>query len=321
MVNAHNNKSRISLELLQLFIAVVQQGNISAAARAWNIAPSLANRKIAALETELKTTLFMRSNRSIHLTEAGSLTFAWAQKVVSDHGQLTDELALMQNDVSGMLRIISNEYLLTFVMPEFLAEFSLKFPEINFDLTMTDTIISNERRDYDVVIFSGQVPDTALKGTRIHDYKRVICASPEFLERNGVPETLESLAQYDCLVHQQAVNGCWTFRKDGELLKQRVRIKTLSSSHMPLIQLATNGMGIIQVSKDAIKADLQSGRLITLLDDYECVNADGSHPSTWAIFPGKRNLTRTKIFVSELKTFLRGMEAPPRLPALHTPSN
>ena len=307
MVNLAREKSRISLELLELFIEVGQCESMSAAARKWNISPSLAARKMALLEAELDAHLFDRTARRIHLTGAGKITLKWAKEVVAGHAALFDNLATAQKKLAGTLRVISNEYLLTVVLPDFVAEFSRKFPEIRFTLSMTDSVTFNESRDYDIAIYSGQIPDTTLKGVRIRDFQRVLCAAPAYLKRKGHPTKMQSLLEHDCLVHQQASEGYWTFRKDKRVIRQRINPIALCSSHLPLIALAKKGMGIVQVSKGAIRNELISGELVTLLEEYECVNNDGSRPATWVVFPSDRELNRTQVFISELTKFLRNL--------------
>jgi LysR family transcriptional activator of dmlA len=183
MVNTVREKSRVSLELLSLFATVVEQGSISAAARQWNISPSLATRKVGLLEAELSAHLLDRTTRRVHVTEAGKKVYAWATEVVTGHAALFDELATAQKKVSGTLRIISNEYLLSVVLPEFLAGFSARYPEIGFALTMTDSVVPAEKRDYDVAIFSGQVPDTLLKGIAPRPLTSDAKASPRTFNR------------------------------------------------------------------------------------------------------------------------------------------
>jgi LysR family transcriptional activator of dmlA len=305
MTNTHRDKSRISLELLEIFVTVAQQGSISAAARHWNISPSLATRKMALLEAELKTHLFDRTARRIYLTDAGRMTLAWATEVLEGHAHLFSELDDVHKRVSGTLRVVSNEYLLTVVLPEFLASFSRQHPDIRFVLKMTDGVVSSENPDYDVAIYSGQAPDITLKGIRIRDYQRVLCASPGYLARRGRPETIQSLAQHDCLVHQQAADGSWTFRKGSQVIRQRITPVALSSSYMPLIELAKSGLGIVQISTGSVRRELEMGELVTVLDEFECANNDGTRPATWVMFPGRRDLLKTQVFVAALTKYLR----------------
>lgn len=308
MVHVIRDKSKLSFEQFELFVAIVQRGSISAAARSLHMSPSLAARKVAVLETELSTRLFDRTTRRAHLTESGELVLQWAQSVLAGYASLTDNLNIMQQKLSGTLRIVSNEYLLTSVLPKFIAGFSRTFPDVRFILRMTDTHVASEQRDFDLAIYSGQIRDSSLKGIRIRDYRRVLCAAPSYLKRRGRPTTVEALSDHDCLTHQQ-VDGHWTFRNNGQVLKQRVNSIATSSSHLPLIQLAVNGMGIAQISRESIHQELDDGKLETVLDDYECLNTDTTQPATWVVYPGDRKLERTRVFVSELTRYLRSLPA------------
>lgn len=308
MVHVTRDKSKLSFEQLELFAAVAQCGSITAAARNLHMSPSLATRKLAILEAELGTRLFDRTTRRVHLTESGQRALQWAQGVLTGYVSLADDLNIMQQKLSGTLRIVSNEYLLTSILPKFIASFSRTFPDVRYSLRMTDKHVASEQRDFDLAIYSGQIRDSDLKGIRIRDYRRVLCAAPAYLKRRGRPATLEALKAHDCLTHDQ-VEGQWTFRKEGQVLQQRLNAVATSSSHLPLIQLAVNGMGIAQISRESIRQELADGKLETVLDDYECLNVDTTQPATWVVYPGERKLERTRVFVSELTRYLRGLPA------------
>lgn len=307
MVRTSRRRSRVSLESIEFFITVAGSGSISAAARKWNISPSLATRRIASLERELNAHLFDRTTRRIHLTDSGRRTLEWATEVIDGHRTLADELGLIRQQLAGLIRIVANEYLITTVLPPFIADFSNRFPGIHFQLSVTDSPVAAEQRDYDVAVYSGQMPDSSLKGVRIREFKRVLCAAPDYLRRSAPLRRIEDLADHVCLVHRQAQDGVWVFKRAGRLLRQRVNPVVLSESHVPLIQLAKCGMGIVQVSRRAVHPQLESGELVELLPEYECVNPDGTRPATWAVFPGNRKLTRTRVFVAELTRYLRNL--------------
>lgn len=308
MVHVIRDKSRLSFEQLELFVAVAQQGSISAAARSLNMSPSLAARKVAVLEAELGTRLFDRTTRRVHLTESGQMAQQWAENVLAGYASLADDLNIVQQKLSGTLRIVSNEYLLATVLPKFIAGFSRMFPDVRYTLRMTDTHVASEQRDFDLAIYSGQIRDSSLKGIRIRDYRRVLCAAPGYLKRKGRPADLDALAEHDCLAHQQA-DGQWTFRRNGKVTPQRINAIATCSSHLPLIQLAVNGMGIAQISRESIRQELADGKLETVLDEYECLNDDTTQPATWVVYPGERKLERTRVFVAELTRYLRSLPA------------
>ncbi|AXF12559.1 hypothetical protein CUJ91_31575 (plasmid) [Paraburkholderia graminis] len=296
---------KISLELLELYVAVVRDGTISAAARKLAIAPSLAARKIAALERELNARLFDRTSKKVLLTEAGIAAHAWAVQVLASHDILEDELSLSQGQIKGTLTLVINEYLCTAILPPFLAQFSRKYPDIKFVVRMTDELVSSNDRDFDVAVHTGRIPDSSLRGLRIKDLQRILCASPLYLKSNGTPRRLEDLATHECLVHVQTPNGLWTFEQDGVLLKQQIHQSVMANSYLPLIKFACQGMGIIRVSQGSVREHLNSGELVQILPECNCVHPDGSVPATWVLFPDGRTLERTRVFVNEFSDYLR----------------
>lgn len=296
---------KVSLELLELFLAVVRDGTISAAARRLSIAPSLAARKIGAMEKELNARLFDRTTRKVLMTEAGSAVLAWAEQVMASHGALQDELSASQGQIKGTLTLVINEYLCTAILPPFLAQFSRKYPDIKFVVRMTDELVTANDRDFDVAVHTGRIPDSSLRGLRIKDLQRILCASPIYLKSRGEPVRVEDLESHDCLVHVQTPNGLWTFERDDQVLKQRIRQTIMANSYLPLIKFACQGLGIIRVSQGAVREHLDSGALVQILPDCRCVHPDGSLPATWILFPDGRTMERTRVFVSAFSEYLR----------------
>ena len=296
---------KVTLELLELFLAVVRDGTISAAARKLSIAPSLAARKVSALEKELNARLFDRTTRKVVLTEAGGAALVWAQQVVSSHRVLEDELAAAQGQIKGTLKLVINEYICTAILPEFLAKFAKRYPDVNFSVRMTDELVTADDRDFDIAVHTGRVPDSGLRGLRIRDLQRILCAAPAYLEAAGHPRSITDLADHDCLVHVHTSSGYWTFEEDGEVVKQPIRQTLSANSYLPLINFACLGMGIIRVSQGAVRPHLDSGALVQILPESKCVHPDGSLPATWILFPDGRTMERTRIFVAEFSEHLR----------------
>ena len=296
---------RITLELLELFAAAARAGSIAGGARQLHMVPSVATRKIAILEDALHCRLFDRTTRRIHLTQAGSVALEWAREVVAGHERLADEISTLQGELSGTLRLILNEYLCCVVLPPFLADFSKRHPQIQYNITMADGLVSAEQRDYDVAVHSGHVPDCNLTGVRIRSVRRVLCASPAYIARHGMPLKLEDLARHHCLVHHQHAGGSWVVKKDGRVIEQPIHQLTLANSYLPLIEFALNGMGIARVSAVSVRKELESGRLVQILPEFENVYADGESPAIWVLYPNRHMLQRTRVFVDELTSFLR----------------
>lgn len=300
-------RPRVTLELLELFIEVASAGTIALAARKRHMVPSVATRKIAALEEALRARLFDRTTRRVHLTEAGTLALEWAKEVVAGHERLADELSALRDQPSGVLRLVVNEYTCTTLLPEFLSGFAQRYPQIRFDIRMTDDLVTSHDPHYDVAVHSGRVPDSGLMGVRIRAVERVLCAAPEYIARRGMPQQLSDLSEHDCLVHSQNAGGFWMFVQGEQMIKQPIRQLVLANSYLPLIEFARRGMGIVRVSQTAVRDDLQSGRLVRVLPAFRNVYPDGELPGMWILFPNGRQLQRTRLFVAELTAFLRAL--------------
>ncbi|MFT4439202.1 LysR family transcriptional regulator [Caballeronia sp. 15715] len=297
--------SQISLDLLEIFSEVVRHGSMSSAARSLAMAPSSAARKIAALEHELNTRLFDRTTKSVLLTEAGATALTWAEEVLISHGTLIDRLAAYQGEIKGTLRIVMNEYVCTVLLPQFLASFSSRHPLIRFAITMTDAMVAPDDRSYDVAVHTGSVPDSGLRGMRIKDLQRILCAAPSYLQERGTPAKLSDLEQHACLVHLQTPGGYWTFEDNGVFTKQPISQLLIANSYLPLIQFALQGMGLIRVSRGSVKEHLDSGELVQVLPTYQCLNLDGSVPATWILYPDGRMMEKTRKFIEELSGYLK----------------
>ncbi len=295
----------MNVDLLRLFDRVVREGSISRAAHALNLSPSLATRRVAALERTLGVRLFNRTTRRLTLTEPGGTALDWARRMLGDCEQLMDDLGTLRSQPSGTIRLALNEYVATVHLPPFLERFSRRYPEIRYDIANTDALVDLAHGEYDVAIHSGHIPNSSIIGVRLRGVQRILCASPAYLERRGTPTRLEDLMRHDCLVHPPTEPGTWFFRRGKRLIGQPVSSLITADSYLPLIEFARRGLGIIRVSKAAIAPDLKTGRLRQILPHYQCVYPAGELPGIWLLYPNRELLQRTRLFVDEFSDFVR----------------
>jgi LysR family transcriptional regulator, transcriptional activator for dmlA len=294
----------VNMDLLRLFDRVAALGSIAAAARELDLSPSLATRRVAALESSLRTRLFQRTTRSIKLTEGGAIALQWARGALGSYAEVADDLAAVEGRPSGQVRVALSEYAALQFLPGFLGEFAPRYPEIRFDFTTTDSVVKLVEEGYDVAVHSGLIPDASFVGVRLRDVQRVLCAAPAYLERRGAPRRLEDLAAHHCLVHAPTEVKNWFFRRGRRLTGQPVNPYILADDYLVLIELARQGLGIIRISRNAVREDLRSGRLVQVLPEYQCVYSTGELPGIWVIYPNRRLLYRTRVFVDALTAYL-----------------
>ena len=304
MAKPVTKKPQLTMGLLELFVRVAELSSIAAASRELNISPSLATRRIASLEQALSTLLLQRTTRSIKLTEGGAIAFKWAKSALQTFAEVTDDLATVSGRPSGLIRLAANEYTAIHYLPPFIADFGRAYPEIRFSITTTDDVVKLVEEGFDVAVHSGRIPDSSVIGVRVRQFQRVLCASPAYLARRGALTRIEDLSTHDCLVHEPTEPANWFFRRGKRLTAQPINQYVVADNHVVLIELARNGLGILRISENAVSAELRTGELVRVLTDYQCVYSTGELPGLWILYPNRRLLHRTRVFVEALTRFL-----------------
>jgi DNA-binding transcriptional LysR family regulator len=289
--------SSTSPELLKLFVYTADLGSIAAAARLMNLAPSLATRKIAQLESALGVRLFERTTRSMSLTKSGEVSLQWARATLVSHEALIDELAALQGEPSGEIRLIVSPYSAITFLPPLVAEFRALHPKVSLSIATTDTLVNLVDGHYDVAIHSGRVPPSNIVGQQIYEFERILCASPDYLRRRGVPEHPRQLEAHDCLTHSAIEGRTWSFRRGEEVLSLPLTPAIESDSFPVLLAMVREGLGVARLAENIVKDDIAQGALLALLPQYRCTYSDGSLPGLWITYPNRQMLKRTRLFV------------------------
>jgi DNA-binding transcriptional LysR family regulator len=296
-------------ELLRTFVSVAQGGSIAAGARAEVISPSLASRRIAALEATLDIRLFQRTTRKLQITEAGAVVLVWAKDTMQHYAQLLDELGAQQKSPIGLIRVACNEYTGTRYVLQTIAPFRRRHPGLRFQVKMVDDPILLIDEGFDLVIHAGRLPDSNLIGRRVRSYRRILCAAPSYLAEHGTPTGPEDLAQHACLTHTRTEPRNWFFQQgDWPITAQTVVPAVEANGYLMLLELALAGTGIIRISSAMVSAQIQAGNLVEILADHHSVSADGQDPGFWLIQPDRRLPYRVRLFAEFL---LRHLRAPP----------
>jgi LysR family transcriptional activator of dmlA len=299
------SKSAVTLDLLELFVEIHATGSISAAARKLGLSPSLATRKLAALERGMDASLFQRTTRKVRLTEGGQVALEWAKRALGDYTDVAENLADLKGRPAGVIRIALSDHAAAVFLPPFLKEFAPRFPKIRYQLATTDHLVNPLEHGYDVVLHSGLIPDSSLIGVQIHAVHRVLCATPEYLARRGVPLLPPDLTLHDCLAHSPSEPNTWYFQRDGKLTTQVVAPFLAADSHLALVEFARRSLGIARISRMPVRDDLRNGRLVQVLPEYQCVHQNGELPTVWILYPDRRLLRRTRVFVDAFTTYMK----------------
>lgn len=254
-------------EELQVFVSVIDCGSISAAAEQLGQTPSAVSRTLARLEGKLGTTLINRTTRRMDLTEEGRFFVLHARTILEQMSELEERLSLHRQTPSGRLRINAAAPFMLHAIVPWIAEFRALYPAIELELNTDDLIIDLLQQSTDVAIRIGELADSSLHARSLGCSPIQILASPEYLQRHGVPHQVSDLSEH-CLLGFSSVDSLnqWPLRHaDGD--SWRIRPQLTASSGETLRQLALAGQGIVCLSHFMTHQDIRAGRLQVLLNE------------------------------------------------------
>ncbi len=254
-------------EELHVFVSVIENGSISAAAEQLGHTPSAVSRTLSRLEAKLDTTLINRTTRRMDLTEEGKYVLDQARQILGQMEQLEERLTQRHQTPAGRLRInAASPFMLHSVVP-YIAEFRQRYPDIQLELNSNDLIIDLLEESTDIAIRIGALADSTLHARYLGSSPLNLLASPAYLQRKGVPHRVEALADHVLLgfTHTETLNH-WPLRHaEGDRLLIRPAIA--ASSGETLRQLALAGEGIVCLSHFMTHEDILHKRLAVVLAD------------------------------------------------------
>ncbi|MGP9418883.1 LysR substrate-binding domain-containing protein [Ewingella sp. AOP8-B2-18] len=277
-----SERDRLPLaEDLRVFLAVVNKQSFAAAATELGQSPAYVSKRIQILEEALSARLLHRSTRGIRLTEEGERAQRWALQILDNFDQFIGDLSDSRTEPRGNVHICSSFGFGRCHVAPAVAELAEHYPQLNLRLDLYDRVIDLVAEGVDLEILVGDdIPEQHI-GKKLAQHQRILCASPDYLQAHGVPESLEDLTEHQCLVLKERDNpfGIWSVTAEGE--EQRIRVKGALSSNSGevVLQWALKHHGIILRSQWDVQPYLDSGELVQVLPAY-------SQPaSVWAVYP------------------------------------
>lgn len=282
----------MNTEDFQFFIRVADLGSISKAAQDTNISVSVASQKLQRLEQNLQLRLFHRTTRKLTLTDEGRALLEHGRHWIADFIHLQESLKLKDRPLTGTLRITTSATFGTKVLMPVIAEFALLHPELKIHLDLNDQNIDLIQRGIDLAIRIGQLKSSSLVAKRLCTNPRLLCASPAYLQKYGVPETLTDLKLHRCILqqHGHGLTSHWhLINTEGQVEQIHVEGYFATNSGEGVRQAALAGLGISNHSIWHVVDDLAAGKLVQVLPDYPVETT-----AIYAVFP-HRELIAPKV--------------------------
>lgn len=293
----------MDISVLEIFVEVMRQGSFAAVARERNIDPSSVSRTIAALESEIGVRLFQRTTRQLAPTEAGITYFQRVEPLVEEMQQAIIAAKDISGQPKGTLRVTASvSFGLKCIVP-LLPKFEAMYPELTVELLLTDAVVDLFAERIDVAVRLGQLADSTFIAQQLMRTRYWVCASPDYLQQWGQPQTPSDVEQHNCLLFPLAgFRTRWTFKdKDGDLKEISVRGRTIISNALALQQCARAGMGLALLPHWLIDEDVDTNKLVNLFPHYQ-VTATDFNTAAWLVYPSRAYIPlKVRVFAEELK--------------------
>jgi len=257
---------------MRVFAQVVEAKTFSAAADRLGMSKSVASRHVSALERSLSVKLLNRSTRKLSLTEAGALFYEHCARIVQEAELAEQRLTRTQSEPAGLVRVTAAPaFAVRHVLPA-LTEFYQKYPKIRVSLSCSNRALDLGDEGFDLGIRVSFAPAPNLVARKLAVNRSVLCASPAYLKRHGMPRRIEDLRKHECVLFPPlAPKGVWTFRRDKR--KYSVHVAGLfETDEVDAVRAAVAaGLGIGILPVYMVGDALRQRQLVPLLRQFRVV--------------------------------------------------
>ena len=292
------------LKAFESFVSVAQKGSLTAAAHAEGVAPAIIGRRLDGLESHLGVKLLVRTTRRITLTHEGSAFLEDCQRLLADVANAEDSVSAGGLKASGHLRITAPAGFGRRHVAPLVPKFCAAHPDVTVSLNLSDRVVDLAAEGFDCAVRVGDLPDSSLVSVRMADNRRLCVATPEFLARYGTPQTPNDLMRLRCLTLSSDASQAkgWAFRVRSpagvhEVIHLRPAGRMDCSDGQVLHDWCLGGHGIAWRSTWEVASQIQSGQLVSVLDDF-AAPANG----IYAVFSQRKHLPlRLRLWIDFLK--------------------
>jgi DNA-binding transcriptional LysR family regulator len=259
----------MDLNDLMTFARVVEARGFSEAARRLGVSKSRLSKAVAKLERSLGVRLLNRSTRGLSLTEIGAVFHEHCARIADEAAQAMEAVSQLHSEPRGVLKVSAPVAFGTLHVAPALAEFLQLHPGLTVDMSITDRVTDLVEEGYDVALRIAREPEPGLVARKLAPVRRVMCATPGYFEHRGVPIEPHDLSRHNCLHYTHfGSQGAWRLRGPKQEIVVPVQGSLRINDDEALSQAVIGGLGIALLPTFIIGADLQSGRLRSVLSDY-----------------------------------------------------
>jgi DNA-binding transcriptional LysR family regulator len=292
------------LRALEVFVEVVKRDGFARAAEALETSPANVTRYISDLEAHLQTRLLNRSSRKMSLTSSGEALFERAKSILDDVAEAEAIVSSATMQPHGVLRINAPLSFGVLHLAPLWARFMREYPEVQLDVSLIDRVVDIVEEGYDMAVRISRTGSAANVARKLATSRNVLCASPDYIQQHGMPQTPADLLQHACIGYSYAASADEWQMLDASGAPHPVKVRCVMHTNNgdTARSAALGGLGVIWQPTFLVGEDLRAGRLQRVLPDYHMPDMD-----VLAVYPSRRHLSaKVRVMIDFLVRELAG---------------
>jgi DNA-binding transcriptional LysR family regulator len=292
---------RGALDGVEAFLSVAQHRNFRRAAAEIGVTPSAISQAVRALEARVGAALFMRTTRSVGLTEAGHRFLSRAKPAFEELVAAAEAARELGQRPAGLLRLTAPRAVTPILLQPLVASFCQAYPEVEVEIVASEELIDLAAEGFDAGVRLGQFIAADMVAVRLtRPFRFVVVGSPAYFARCGRPEGPHDLRKHACLRLRRS-NGAlalWPLNDNGRAIELAVSGPLIANDFPTLLGAAIEGMGLAQVPAPIASGPVKAGRLLQALEPFAPMA-----PGVFLYYPGRRQIMpKLRAFIDHVKS-------------------
>lgn len=286
------------LDDISIFVRIVADGGVSAAAQRLQLSKSVVSRRLRALEQRLGVALLIRTTRSQKLTDEGQRFYDHCARTIAELDEAEADLVQSNGLLTGTLRITASVYFGQYFLAPLVSEFLRQHAALSIEIDLTDQHVNLVEEGIDLAVRLGRLNDSTLRARKLLSVPHQVGASQEYLEQFGMPESPAALSGHRGLMHRSGPKPTnWMYRNsNGELTRAHIQPALVSNNDFLLLQAAKRGRGLLYMPRFVLHEALAQGDLVAVMNDVQWQSAN-----VYAVYPSARHIpSRVRRFIDLL---------------------
>lgn len=288
------------LTSMHIFVKAAELGSFAAVAETLRLSPQGVAKHVAWLEARLGARLLNRTTRRQSLTDIGRSYYERC-KIVLAEAEAAEAIALeMKATPSGTIRVNAPVTFGAYALAPFITRYLDRYPDTQIELTLSDRMVDPIEEGFEVIVRIGELADSSMIAWPLRPYRLIACASPVYVAREGFPEKPSDLAHHACLVYGEwtpTVPCRWLFQREGHHEEVRPTGRFRANDWKALLYAAIEGYGVTLGPADVLGKEIEAGRLVQVLPDYE----GPARPMHVLVPAARRQTVKIRCFVDALR--------------------